>query len=129
METMNTNRRKWLRSPFRSRVAVKTDKAIYFMESWNISAGGAYIESEIQIPIGTECTLVPFVDECANIFEARGTVVRTVEAGRRYGIGIRFDELASSDMEILDGIVRDWEQSLPEIDLNELSRNQLAKTS
>lgn len=114
------NRRKWNRSPFESRVAVKTDKAIYFMESVNISAGGVFIRSEIQIPIGTRCTMVPFVDECANIFEAGGVVVRSHEDEGRYGIGIRFDRLAPSDMEILDGIVKDWEKSLPEIDLHNL---------
>ena len=79
-----------------------------------------FIKSEIQIPIGTRCTLVPFVDECANIFEAGGVVVRSYEDDGSFGMGIRFDRLAPSDLEILDGIVRDFERSLPEIDLQNL---------
>ena len=123
--SVSHNRRQTLRSPFRTRVAVKTEKAIYFMESWNISSGGAYIESEIQIPEGTKCSLVPFVDECANIFEAQGIIVRTESRGKHrkghYGMGIRFDNLTESDLQILDGIVRDWQASLPAVNLHDMA--------
>ena len=75
------------------------------METKNIGSGGAYIESEIQVPIGTTCNLVPFMDECANIFEAEGTIIRSVKLGTRYGMGIRFDRIPGGDLDSLKEIV------------------------
>ena len=97
------DRRRATRRPLVTRVAVKTDKAIFFMESKDISETGIRVVSEVGIPEGTRLVLVPFFDDVARLFEARGTVVRSAEVadGRasrpsdatQADMGIEFDVL------------------------------------
>src|SRR5438128_10830189 len=55
-------RRRDPRRSLQTRVALKTDKAIFFMESLDISTTGIRVQSEIGIEVGTRCRLIPFFD-------------------------------------------------------------------
>ncbi len=110
------DRRRATRRPLVTRVAVKTDKAIFFMESKDISETGIRVVSEVGIPEGTRLVLVPFFDDVARLFETRGTVVRSAEVadGRasrpsdatQADMGIEFDVLGQEEMAALLGILR-----------------------
>ena len=110
------DRRRATRRPLVTRVAVKTDKAIFFMESKDISETGIRVVSEVGIPEGTRLVLVPFFDDVARLFETRGTVVRSAEVadGRasrpsdatQADMGIEFDALGQEEMAALLGILR-----------------------
>jgi hypothetical protein len=110
------DRRRATRRPLVTRVAVKTDKAIFFMESKDISETGIRVVSEVGIPEGTRLVLVPFFDDVARLFETRGTVVRSAEVadGRasrpsdatQADMGIQFDVLGQEEMAALLGILR-----------------------
>lgn len=108
-------RRQFPRRALETRVALKTDRAIFFMESLDISATGIRLQSEVGIDVGTRCRLVPFFDDVARLFEASGTVVRVTEveldgpAGTngkmRAQMGIQFDALSPAELEALLGIL------------------------
>jgi hypothetical protein len=95
---------------------VKTDKAIFFMESKDISETGIRMVSELGLPEGTRVRLVPFFDDVARLFETSGTVVRSREVadGRasrpsdatQSDMGIEFDHLGKDELEALLGILR-----------------------
>jgi hypothetical protein len=119
VRTTNTaERRRAPRRKLETRVALKTDKAIFFMESLDISSTGIRVQSEVGIEIGTRCRLVPFFDDVSRLFEASGTVVRLNEVpveGRpgvpvqsessRSQMGIRFDTLSPAELAALLGIL------------------------
>ena len=111
-------RRRAPRRKLETRIALKTDKAIFFMESLDISSSGIRVQSEVGIEIGTRCRLVPFFDDVSRLFEASGTVVRLDEVpfeGRpgvavqsessRAQMGIHFDTLSPAELEALLGIL------------------------
>lgn len=111
-------RRKAPRRRLETRVALKTDRAIFFMESLDISSTGIRLQSEVGIEVGTRCRLVPFFDDVARLFEASGTVVRITEvpfSGRggmsapseqtRAQMGIQFDTLSPAELEALLAIL------------------------
>jgi len=110
------DRRRATRRPLVTRVAVKTDKAIFFMESMDISETGIRIVSDVGIPEGTRLRLVPFFDDVSRLFETSGTVVRASEIadGRasrpsdatQADMGIEFDVLGQAEMAALLGILR-----------------------
>lgn len=110
------DRRRARRRPLVTRVAVKTDKAIFFMESKDISETGIRVVSEVGIPAGTKLQLVPFFDDVARLFETSGRVVRIDEVadGRaarpsdatQAEMGIEFDRLGPAETEALLGILR-----------------------
>lgn len=110
------DRRRAVRRPLVTRVAVKTDKAIFFMESMDISETGIRVVSEVGIPEGTRLRLVPFFDDVSRLFETSGTVVRASEIadGRasrpldatQADMGIEFDVLGQAEMAALLGILR-----------------------
>ena len=110
------DRRRATRRPLVTRVAVKTDKAIFFMESMDISETGIRIVSDVGIPEGTRLRLVPFFDDVSRLFETSGTVVRSSEIadGRasrpsdatQADMGIEFDVLGQAEMAALLGILR-----------------------
>ena len=110
------DRRRAVRRPLVTRVAVKTEKAIFFMESIDISETGIRIVSDVGIPEGTRLRLVPFFDDVSRLFETSGTVVRASEfadgrASRRHDatqsdMGIEFDVLGQAEMAALLGILR-----------------------
>lgn len=110
------DRRRSTRRPLVTRVAVKTDRAIFFMESKDISETGIRVVSEVGIPEGTKLRLVPFFDDVARLFETSGTVVRASEVldGRasrpsdatQADMGIQFDPLGQQEMAALLGILR-----------------------
>lgn len=95
---------------------MKTDKAIFFMESKDISETGIRVVSEVGIPAGTKLQLVPFFDDVARLFETSGRVVRIDEVadGRaarpsdatQAEMGIEFDRLGPAETEALLGILR-----------------------
>ncbi len=106
------------RRTLETRVALKTDKAIFFMESLDISSSGIRVQSEVGIEIGTRCRLVPFFDDVSRLFEASGTVVRMNEVpvesrpgytvrseSTRAQMGIRFDTLSAAELEALLSIL------------------------
>ena len=109
-------RRNARRRPLVTRVAVKTDRAIFFMESKDISETGIRLVSEVGIAEGTQLQLVPFFDDIARLFETSGRVVRMGEVadGRaarpsdatQADMGIEFDALGPAEMEALLGILR-----------------------
>lgn len=123
-QTDATDRRRATRRPLSTRVAVRTEKAIFFMESVDVSSTGIRVQSEVAIEPGTRCRLVPFFDDVARLFEASGTVVRSVSArdsqdaphgaphaaaGRdvpRTDMGIEFEPLKPAEMEALLAILR-----------------------
>lgn len=107
------------RRKLETRVALKTDKAIFFMESLDISSSGIRVQSEVGIEVGTRCRLVPFFDDVSRLFEASGTVVRlnevpvesrpgyTVQSeSSRAQMGIHFDTLSAAELEALLSILR-----------------------
>ena len=53
------DRRKQERRSLQTRVALKTDRAIFFMESKDISTQGICVESEVGLEVGTRCRLIP----------------------------------------------------------------------
>jgi hypothetical protein len=117
-------KRRATRHPLSTRVAVKTDKAIFFMESKDISETGIRVVSELGLPEGTRLRLVPFFDDVARLFETSGTVVRTKEVadGRasrpsdatQSDMGIEFDRLGPAELEALVGILRLADAPQPE---------------
>ena len=54
-EGQTTDRRCAPRRPLHTRVALKTEKAIFFMESLDVSTSGIRLQSEVNIEIGTRC--------------------------------------------------------------------------
>ncbi len=103
-----------------TRVALKTEKAILFMESTDVSLQGIRLRSEVALEVGTKCRLVPFFDDVARLFEATGTVVRVSSVpesrpGRSTGngdstlaeLGVRFDPLGSAEEGTLRRLVQD----------------------
>lgn len=109
-------RRRDTRHPLQTRIALKTDKAIFFMESLDISTTGIRVESQVGIEVGTRCRLIPFFDDVARLFEADGTVVRVQEIPGekpmrlneppRAHVGIEFDVLNPAELEALLGILK-----------------------
>jgi PilZ domain len=115
----NAERRTAPRRKLETRVAIKTDRAIFFMESVDISSSGIRVQSEIGIEVGTRCRLVPFFDDVARLFEASGTIVRLREsrpavsdAGRSQ-MGIRFDTLSPSELEALLAVLSQEPAQVP----------------
>jgi c-di-GMP-binding flagellar brake protein YcgR len=108
------------RRKLETRVALKTDKAIFFMESVDISSSGIRVQSEIGIEVGTHCRLVPFFDDVSRLFEASGTVVRMRETNRSNSemgtaqMGIQFDALSPSELEALLMILSNEPVHLPQ---------------
>lgn len=110
------DRRRARRRPLVTRVAVKTDKAIFFMESMDISETGIRVVSEVGLPEGTRLQLVPFFDDVARLFETSGRVVRIDEVAdhraarpsdaTQADMGIEFDRLGPAETEALLGILR-----------------------
>ncbi len=107
------DRRRAPRHALKTRVALKTEKAIFFMESIDVSTSGIRLQSEIPIEVGTQCRLVPFFEDVAHLFEARGTVVRVADApsarpheSKPSELGIHFDPLSQTELEALLGILR-----------------------
>ena len=104
-----------------TRVALKTDKAIFFMESLDISSTGIRLQSEVGLEVGTRCRLVPFFDDVSRLFEASGTVVRanevTVESrpgnSSRAQMGIKFDTLSPEELSALLTILSNERSSAP----------------
>lgn len=107
-EEPNKERRRDPRRPLQTRVALKTDRAIFFLESLDISTTGIRVESEVGLAVGTRCRLIPFFDDVARLFEADGTVVRVQQQtdSDRSHVGIEFDRLNSAELEALLGILR-----------------------
>ena len=115
-EVKPSDRRRSPRRRLSTRVAVKTEKAIFFMESLDLSETGIRVTSEVELEAGTRVQLVPFFDDVARLFETSGTVVRTSETiterpGRltettASDMGIEFDTLGRPEMEALLAILR-----------------------
>jgi hypothetical protein len=114
----SADRRRSPRRRLETRVALKTEKAIFFMESLDISSTGIRVHSEVAIEVGTRCRLVPFFDDVSRLFEASGTIVRVNEVsahGRtghsvqsestRAHMGIQFDTLSPAELEALLAIM------------------------
>lgn len=106
------DRRRAPRRPLKTRVALKTEKAIFFMESVDVSTSGIRLQSEIPIEVGTQCRLVPFFEDVDRLFEASGTVVRVSDApstrshdAAHSQLGIQFDALSPAELEALLGIL------------------------
>ena len=119
-------RRRAPRRRLETRVALKTDKAIFFMESLDISSTGIRLQSEVGIDVGTRCRLVPFFDDVSRLFEASGTIVRANEVfvesrpgfavgsdASRAQMGIRFDTLSPEELSALLAILRNERTSVP----------------
>lgn len=125
--TRSLDRRRAVRRPLVTRVAVKTEKAIFFMESKDISETGIRVVSEVGIPEGTRLVLVPFFDDVARLFETSGTVVRADEVadGRasrpsdatQSDMGIEFDVLGQPEMAALLAILRLADAPPPQVAL------------
>ena len=114
-ESQTTDRRCAPRRPLHTRVALKTEKAIFFMESLDVSTSGIRLQSEVNIEIGTRCRLVPFFDDVTRLFEANGTVVRLSSSSEpvsrpsdagRSDLGIQFDTLSQAELDALLAILR-----------------------
>jgi len=108
IEQPGTERRRDARRALQTRVALKTERAIFFLESLDISTTGIRVESEVGLAVGTRCRLIPFFDDVARLFEADGTVVRVQQQqdSDRAHVGIEFDRLNSAELEALLGILR-----------------------
>jgi len=97
------------------RVLVEYESAEDFLIDYtaNMSVGGMFIQTDDPLPMGTRFRLrfrVPGHDKIIETFGEVRWCVPPAEAGPMHpGMGIQFDDLKASDLELVTGLLQRWE--------------------
>lgn len=95
------DKRKLKRIPVDLWIEVERDGELYFQRASNLSAGGAYFDQTVPLPVGTNVHLRFGLPGDSKPVECRGEIV----TAQGLGMGVHFLELASEDLERLERLI------------------------
>src|SRR5258708_4324607 len=97
------------RTPLEVEVGFETDSTFYTGWSGNISEGGLFVATHVVRPIGSRLQLTLTLPVCPEPIRVAGAVrwIREFHENNDVppGMGIRFEEMPASDLEVVQGFV------------------------
>lgn len=95
----NERKRSFVRADMRGQVIIHDSDRLFIAPLTNLSAGGAFIQSLVDIPVGKPIRIVIRSSQLQITFQAEGKVVRVENgaenSGKKGGLAVEFTQLSS----------------------------------